>query len=146
MGFFEYYFDIDPTESREEVAVRCPFPHISPSGEEYMEAHPSAHVNVKSRTFHCKVCNQGHSEVTMITKLFNTTFGNATRLSKLFSNDETVEQWDEYTELTPEGIELGKSLGISEEVMRELHVANNTTDTLMFPVFMKKKLIDIRKI
>lgn len=144
MGFFEYYFNIDPTENREEVAVRCPFPHTSPNGGEYMETHPSAHVNVKSRTFHCKVCNQGHSEVTLITKLYNTTFGNATRLSKLFNNDETLEQWEQYTELTPEGIALGKSLGISEEVLRDLHVANNTADTLMFPVFMKDKLIDIR--
>lgn len=144
MGFFEYYFNIDPTENREEVAVCCPFPHTSPNGGEYMESHPSAHVNVKSRTFHCKVCNQGHSEVTLITKLFDTTFGNATRLSKLFNNDETLEQWTEYTNLTPEGIELGKSLGISEEVLKELHVANNTPDTLMFPVFLKDKLIDIR--
>jgi len=144
MGFFEYYFNIDPTENREEVAVRCPFPHISPTGGEYMESHPSAHVNVKSRTFHCKVCNQGHSEVTLITKLYNTTFGNATRLCKLFNNDETLEQWEQYTELTPEGVSLGKSLGISEDVLKELHVANNTPDTLMFPVFMKDKLIDIR--
>jgi hypothetical protein len=144
MGFFEYYFNIDPTENREEVAVCCPFPHTSPNGGEYMESHPSAHVNVKSRTFHCKVCNQGHSEVTLITKLFDTTFGNATRLSKLFNNDETLEQWTEYTNLTPEGIELGKSLGISENVLKELHVANNTPDTLMFPVFLKGKLIDIR--
>lgn len=144
MGFFEYYFNIDVSENREEVAVCCPFPHTSPTGGEYMEAHPSAHVNIKSRTFHCKVCNQGHSEVTMITKLYNTTFGNATRLSKLFNNDETLEQWDEYTQLTPEGVELGKTLGISEEVLKELHVANNTNDTLMFPVFMKNKLIDIR--
>lgn len=144
MGFFEYYFNIDPTENREEVAVRCPFPHISSTGEEYMESHPSAHVNIKSRTFHCKVCNQGHSEITLITKLYNTTFGNATRLSKLFNNEETLEQWEQYTELTTKGLELGKSLGISEEVMKELHVANNTDDTLMFPVFMKDKLIDIR--
>lgn len=144
MGFFEYYFNIDPTEYREEVAVRCPFPHTSAEGVEYYETHPSAHVNIKSRTFHCKVCNQGHSEVTLITKLYNTTFGNATRLNKVFSNDETLEQWEQYTELTPEGVELGTSLGISEEVLKELHVANNTADTLMFPVFMKDKLIDIR--
>lgn len=144
MGFFEYYFNIDPTESREEVAVCCPFPHTSSEGVEYYEAHPSAHVNLKNRTFHCKVCNQGHSEITLITKLYNTTFGNATRLSKLFSNDETLEQWKEYTQLTDEGKALGESLGISEQVMEELHVANNTADTLMFPVFMKDKLIDIR--
>lgn len=144
MGFFEYFFKVDDTEGREEVAVCCPFPHTSPTGVQYHEEHPSAHINLKSRTFHCKVCNQGHSEITLITKLYDTTYGNATRLSKVFNNEETLAQWSEYTELTPAGAELGESLGISKEVLDELHVANNTEDTLMFPVFMHDKLIDIR--
>ena len=144
MGFFEHYFGIDDTEGREEIAVCCPFPHTSLEGTQYFEHNPSAHVNLKSRTFHCKVCNQGHSEITLITKLYDTTYGNATRLSKVFSNEETLEQWNNYTNLTPGGIELGEKLGISKEVMEELHVANNTDDTLLFPVFMKDKLIDIR--
>ena len=88
MGFFEYYFDVTDDGGREEVAVRCPFPHTTPAGEEYYEANASAHVNIKSRTFHCKVCNQGHSEVSLITKLFSTTYGNATRLVKVFNNEE----------------------------------------------------------
>ena len=144
MGFFEYFFGIDETEGKEEVAVCCPFLHTSPSGAQYHEEHPSAHINLKSRTFHCKVCNQGHSEITLITKLYDTTYGNATRLSKVFSNEETLEQWNTYTNLTPSGIELATKLGISKEVAEELHVANNTDDTLLFPVFMKDKLIDIR--
>ena len=144
MGFFEYFFGIDDTEGKEEVAVCCPFLHTSPTGTQYHEEHPSAHVNLKSRTFHCKVCNQGHSEITLITKLYDTTYGNATRLSKVFNNEETLEQWNSYTALTPSGIELGTKLGISKEVLEELHVANNTDDTLLFPVFMKDKLIDIR--
>ncbi len=144
MGFFEYFFGIDEVEGKEEVAVCCPFLHTSPSGAQYHEEHPSAHVNLKSRTFHCKVCNQGHSEITLITKLFDTTYGNATRLSKVFSNEETLEQWNTYTNLNPSGVQLGESLGISKEVLEELHVANNTDDTLLFPVFMKGKLIDIR--
>ena len=144
MGFFEYFFNIDATEGREEVAVCCPFPHTNPSGTLYHEEHPSAHVNLKSRTFHCKVCNQGHSEITLITKLYDTTYGNATRLNKVFNNEETLEQWNTYTNLNPSGVALGESLGITKEVMEELHVANNTDDTLLFPVFMKDKLIDIR--
>ena len=144
MGFFEYYFDVDDAEGREEIAVCCPFPHTAPDGTQYHEEHPSAHINLKSRTFHCKVCNQGHSEITLITKLFDTTYGNATRLSKVFNNEETLSQWDAYTSLNKAGLKLGESLGISKEVLEELHVANNTDDTLMFPVFMKNKLIDIR--
>ena len=144
MGFFEHYFKIEDTEGREEVAVCCPFPHTSPAGVQYYEQNPSAHVNLKSRTFHCKVCNQGHSEITMITKLYDTTYGNATRLSKVFNNEETLEQWEEYTNLNPSGVALGEKLGISKETMEELHVANNTDDTLLFPVFIRNKLIDIR--
>jgi len=144
MGFFEYYFEVDDTEGREEVAVCCPFPHKTPEGVEYFEHNPSAHINLKSRTFHCKVCNQGHSEITLITKLYDTTYGNATRLSKVFNNEETIGQWKEYTTLSNSGVALGESLGISKETMKELHIANNTDDSLMFPVFMKDKLIDIR--
>ena len=144
MGFFEYYFDVTDDGGREEVAVRCPFPHTTPTGEEYYETNASAHINIKSRTFHCKVCNQGHSEVSLITKLFSTTYGNATRLVKVFNNEETLEQWKLYTTLSPSAIQLGESLGISKEVMEELHVADGTEGTLLFPVFIKDKLIDIR--
>lgn len=144
MGFFEYYFDITSESGREEQAVRCPFPHTTPDGTEYYETNPSAHINVKSRTFHCKVCNQGHSEVSFIAKLYSTTYGNATRLSKVFNNEETLAQWKQYTTLSTSAKELIKTLGISEEVAKELHIANNVEGTLLFPVFMKDKLVDIR--
>ena len=91
MGFFEYYFDVSNEDNVEEVAVRCPFPHTTSSGAEYYESNPSAHINTKTRMFHCKVCNQGHSEISLITKLYDTTYGNATRLVKVFNNDETED-------------------------------------------------------
>lgn len=144
MGFFEYYFDVSNEDNVEEVAVRCPFPHTTSSGAEYYESNPSAHINTKTRMFHCKVCNQGHSEISLITKLYDTTYGNATRLVKVFNNDETLEQWKQYTTLSTEAIALADSLGISKQVLEELHVANNVEGTLLFPVFMQDKLIDIR--
>ena len=144
MGFFEYYFDLTNESNREEVAVRCPFPHTTPNGVQYYETNPSAHINIKNRMFHCKVCNQGHSEVSFITKLYNTTYGNATRLSKVFNNEETLEQWKQFTTLSTGALQLADSLGISKEVLEELHVANNVEGTLLFPVFMHNKLIDIR--
>lgn len=144
MGFFEHYFDIVNEGNNEEVAVRCPFPHTTSSGVEYYEANPSAHVNIKSRMYHCKVCNQGHSEISFITKIFDTTYGNATRLVKVFNNEETLEQWNQYTDLSDGARELAHSLGITDKVIEELHIANNAEGTLLFPVFMKDKLIDIR--
>jgi hypothetical protein len=144
VGFFEHYFDIVNDGGNEEVAVRCPFPHVTPTGVEYYESNPSAHINTKTRMFHCKVCNQGHSEISFITKIFDTSYGNATRLAKVFNNDETLDQWKQYTTLSTDAIALAESLGISKEVLEELHVANNVEGTLLFPVFMKDKLVDIR--
>lgn len=146
MGFFEHYFGID-ADGREEVAVNCPFPHTTSQGAMYYESTPSAHVNVHKRTFHCKVCNQGHNEVSFISKIMQCTFGNATRLTKVFNNDETLEQWKAYTQLDQQGLALAESLGITEEVARALHLhySKMEPNTLVFPVFMMNKLIDIRK-
>lgn len=88
MGFFERFFGI--SEDADEVAVRCPFPHRTESGLEYFETNPSAHVNTKQRLFHCKVCNQGHSETAFIAKVLECTYGNAARLAKVFNNSEEI--------------------------------------------------------
>ena len=144
MGFFEYYFGITNDSYHEETAVCCPFPHSTPSGAQYYETNPSAHVNLTNRMFHCKVCNQGHSEISFITKLYETTYGDATRLAKVFNNTETLEEWDSFTALNQDGAALVKSLGISEETARALHIANVTPDAIMFPVTMRGKLIDVR--
>lgn len=69
MGFFEHYFNIE--DSGDEHAVCCPFPHHTNTGLEYYETNPSAHVNTKDRLFHCKVCNEGHSEVSLLRLYYN---------------------------------------------------------------------------
>lgn len=142
MGFFEYYFNI--TGDAEEERVCCPFPHYTNEHKEYFESNPSAHVNLKRRMFHCKVCNQGFTEVMFISKQLECTCGNATKLTKLFNNTETLEQWEQYTALSDTAKQLAISLGITEQVISELHIANNTEGTLLFPVFFMNKLIDIR--
>lgn len=144
MGYFEYRFDID-NGSCEEVPVKCPFPHYTPNGDVYYEQHASAHVNLQSRVFHCKVCDAGYNEVSFVSKDLGCTLGNATRLIKLYNNSETLQMWQAATRLTEAGLALAKSLGISEEVAVDLNIANETDDTLMFPVFIGDKLIDIRK-
>lgn len=141
MPFFERYFGID--ETGEEVAVCCPFPHHTANGIEYTESHASAHVNTKNRLFHCKVCNTGLSEVAFIAKLYECTYGNAVRISKVFNNEEDVNEWDSCTSLDEDARTLAHDLGISDEVLTELKVAG-TTGSLQFPVFLNDKLIDIR--
>lgn len=141
MGFFERYFDTDTDE--EEVAVCCPFPHHTDNGVAYTESNPSAHINTRRRLFHCKVCNQGYSEVVFITKVLQCTYGNAARLVRVFNNQEDIQEWDDCTSLKDSARELAHSFNISDEVLAELHVAGED-NLLQFPVFLYNKLIDIR--
>lgn len=142
MGFFEYYFKLDKVSGEETVP--CPFPHHTHNGLSYQETHPSAHVNLTDRVYHCKVCCEGYNEITFMTKLLGCTYGGATKLSKAFNNSETLEEWCRTTALDASGKQLASSLGISDEVCAELHIANPTTMGIAFPVFMYKKLVDIR--
>lgn len=144
MGFFEYYFGI--TEYKENVPVCCPFPHTTDSGVEYFEHHPSAHVSLSKRMFHCKVCQRGYSEATFVMNLLNCTFANATRLIAAFSNTETYDEWIHCCEITDAGRELAHSYGITDEVIEQLKMASQETmpGVLSFPVFYMKKLLDVR--
>lgn len=141
MGFFERYFDI--AEDGEEIAVCCPFPHHTSTGMAYKETNASAHVNTAQRLFHCKVCGQGYSEVSFITKVLSCTYGNAARLVKVFNNKEDLEEWNNCTSLKDSARELAHSLNITDEVLEDLHVAGEG-NILQFPVFILDKLIDIR--
>lgn len=144
MGFLTDYFNI--TDEKTEVPVCCPFPHYTESGLEYMESHPSAHVNTEENLFHCKVCGESGSEITMISKLLGCSSPVAHKLQRCFNSDETIDEWDKET-LTEATKKRVLELGISEEVMNELHIRtpNYTEDIIAFPVFMYDHLIDIRQ-
>ena len=146
MGFFEHYFDID--NSNEEMAVCCPFPHTTAQGAEYRESNPSASVNIKKRLFHCAACGASHNELSFIQKVYECTFGNAARIVKVFNNAEDLEQWEQYmhTDAATQAAAKAQalSLGISEQVFNELRIASSVAGILMFPVFINKKLVDIR--
>lgn len=144
MGFLTDYFDI--TDEKTEVAVCCPFPHYTESGLEYMESHPSAHVNTEENLFHCKVCGESGSEITMISKLLGCSSPVAHKLQRCFNSDETIAEWDKET-LTEATKNRALNLGISEDVINELHIKTPTftEDVIAFPVFMYDHLIDIRQ-
>ena len=144
MGFLLDYFDI--TDEKTEVAVCCPFPHYTESGLEYMESHPSAHVNTEENLFHCKVCGESGSEITMISKLLGCSSPVAHKLQRCFNSDETIEEWDKEN-LTEATKNRALSLGISESVIDELHIKTPTytDDIIAFPVFMYDHLIDVRQ-
>lgn len=144
MGFLTDYFDI--IEDKTEVAVCCPFPHYTESGQEYMESHPSAHVNTEEHLFHCKVCGESGSELTMISKLLGCSSPVAHKLQRCFNSDETISEWEKET-LSEASKNRALSLGISEEVIEELKIKTPeyTEDIMAFPVFMYDHLIDIRQ-
>ena len=144
MGFLTDYFDI--IEDKTEVAVCCPFPHYTESGQEYMESHPSAHVNTEEHLFHCKVCGESGSELTMISKLLGCSSPVAHKLQRCFNSDETISEWEKET-LSEASKNRALNLGISEEVIEELKIKTPeyTEDIMAFPVFMYDHLIDIRQ-
>lgn len=141
--FFEDYFEIDGTTT--ETNVICPFPHRTINGITYLESNPSAHVNTQDRVFHCKSCGVGHNETSFIQQILGCSFIYAKRLLNCFKTDEYLLQWKQDTKLSETSKALANSLGISDEVLAELHVASSDTDSLMFPAFMYDHLIDVRK-
>lgn len=144
MGFLTDYFNI--VADRTEVPVCCPFPHYTENGQEYMESHPSAHVNTVENLFHCKVCGEAGSEQTMMQKLLGCNSPVAHRLQRCFDSDETIDEWNKET-LTEATKNRALSLGISEEVIKELNIKTPeyTDNIIAFPVFMYDHLIDIRQ-
>lgn len=144
MGFLLDYFNI--TDEKTEVPVCCPFPHYTPSGQEYMESRPSAHVNTEEGLFHCKVCGESGSEITMISKLLGCSSPVAHKLQRCFNSDETIDEWDKET-LTEATKNRVLNLGISEEIINELHIKTPTytDDVIAFPVFMYDHLVDVRQ-
>lgn len=142
MGFFEHYFNL--VDGGTEAPVCCPFPHATPNGIPYTETHASASVNLKEKLFHCNVCNIGHSEVSFIKAVLNCTFGNALRINKAFQSSQTVSVWDQYCKLSEQGTDICTAFGITDQVIKELHIANRVDGTLDFPVFLHEQLVDVR--
>jgi len=145
MSFLTEFFDIN--EESGEVAVCCPFPHITTGGMTYLEHNPSAHVNTTTMLYHCKVCGTGYSEAQFIQQLLGCGVADAKKIQHCFTTTEDLHDWNDSTILTTASKERGLALGISEEVLRELNVSTpaGTGDLIAFPVFMFDHLLDIRK-
>lgn len=145
MSFLAYFFGTH--EDRNEIAVRCPFPHVVPDTNlTYMEQHPSAHVNLEKGMFHCKACGRGHSEASFIKEILGCSYNTGVRLSAAFKQNESenLDTWLSETRLTDENREQLHSLGVSDAVINELHICTAPTGASCFPVFMYDKLLDIR--
>ena len=142
-SFFEYYFS-EYDFSKRETAVCCPFPHHTNSGLEYQETNPSAHINLDKGLFHCKVCDKGLSETAFISELLGCSYESANKIAKMFTTKEDKYIWDKNYVLPDDVLAKCEELGISKEVVEELHIKSELGDDIAFPVLMYDKLLDVR--
>lgn len=142
MSFFHDFFGIVGDSG--EQAVCCPFEHHTATGIPYLESRPSAHVNLSEGLFHCKACGAGHNEQSFIQKILGCDLVMARKLISCFKNDEDLNLWNKETLKVTQEHKLIQQLGISDELIEELHLADNKTNGIMFPVFMYNHLVDIR--
>ena len=142
-SFFEYYFSEYDFEKK-ETAVCCPFPHHTESGVEYQETIPSAHINLDKGVFHCKVCEKGLSEVSFISEILGCKYEAASKIASLYRDVENLHSWNQL-KLNPRTKEICNELGISDEVIKELHLkTENREEDIAFPVLMYGKVVDVR--
>ena len=142
-SFFEYYFSEYDFEKK-ETAVCCPFPHHTESGAEYQETIPSAHINLDKGVFHCKVCEKGLSEVSFISEILGCKYEAASKIASLYRDVENLHSWNQL-KLNPRTKEICNELGISDEVIEELHLkTENREEDIAFPVLMYGKVVDVR--
>lgn len=142
-SFFEYYFSEYDFEKK-ETAVCCPFPHHTESGVEYQETIPSAHINLDKGVFHCKVCEKGLSEVSFISEILGCKYEAASKIASLYRDVENLHSWNQL-KLNPRTKEICNKLGISDEVIEELHLkTENREEDIAFPVLMYGKVVDVR--
>ena len=142
-SFFEYYFSEYDFEKK-ETAVCCPFPHHTESGVEYQETIPSAHINLDKGVFHCKVCEKGLSEVSFISEILGCKYEAASKIASLYRDVENLHSWNQL-KLNPKTKEICNELGISDEVIEELHLkTENREEDIAFPVLMYGKVVDVR--
>ena len=142
-SFFEYYFS-EYNFEKKETAVCCPFPHHTESGVEYQETIPSAHINLDKGVFHCKVCEKGLSEVSFISEILGCKYEAASKIASLYRDVENLHSWNQL-KLNPRTKEICNELGISDEVIEELHLkTENREEDIAFPVLMYGKVVDVR--
>ena len=144
MSFLQYYFSIEG--SGNEVAVCCPFPHTTPgSQQQYLEQHPSAHVNLEEGLFHCKACGRGMSEPAFIAEVLGCTYGKAMQIKHLCENEQDLYYWKtKALPLADESRQLLAGFTISDQVMADLQLSTDEHGAIGFPVFVHDRLLDIR--
>lgn len=143
-SFLADYFNL--LEGTGEHAVCCPFPHTLTDGKEYLENRASAHVNTSTGLFHCKACGRGYNEQEFIQEIAGCDKWDSSKVYNVFLRSQSPTEWETSITLTEDSHRKAESLGISEEVIKELQIKTppKEQDTLAFPVIMFNRIVDIR--
>ena len=146
MNFFKKYFNIKEEDvmGNGEYQVCCPFPHKDLVGNEYMEKNPSAHINPKLNVLHCKVCGEGWSEASLLSKVEGIPYREALRVLHLMDT-RGGHSWENkmiMLKQSPMTLELIESLGLTS--MIDTLQLGFSGDGIDFPVFMYGDLMDVR--
>ena len=145
MSFMYSYFGL--TEGTGEQAVCCPFPHRLTNGTTYLENRPSAHVNTDTGLFNCKACGVGLNDFQFtqeITGQPETT--HVSNITNAFLEAPTELEWEMSHELTEASHAKARSLGISDQVIKDLKLKSPTKqpEAIAFPVIMFGQIVDVR--
>lgn len=147
--FFEQYFkhrgeQVEPN-ARNEVMVRCPFEH-----DKGYEQQASASFNTKRRIFKCFACaaedrEDGMSETSFISKIFDTTYDNAATLKKLFKPGDLSSLEKATTNLLSHKkyMEYLNERGITDEAVKKYKLGY-AGDGIIYPVTLNGILVDTR--
>lgn len=145
MEFFKKFFDGKMRILNSgEAAVCCPFPHYDENGQPYYEKVHSAHINMDSSLFHCKVCGQGMSEAAFLSKIQGIGYKDALKLLKQLNSDN--EDWDQERKnfLNNGGpqqtwLDLGLDLNLADKLQ-----IGYEGEGISFPVYVYGEILDVR--
>lgn len=133
--------------ARGEIQVCCPFPH---DGGHY-EKNASASFNVKQRIYKCFTCTaedreRGMSETSFISRVFDTTYDNSTKLRKMII-DGDIDNLSVTTDNLLNNQTLKKYLnntrGLTDDTI-VTYKLGYTGDGITYPIILHNLLFDVR--
>jgi 5S rRNA maturation endonuclease (ribonuclease M5) len=145
MEFFKKYFVSYKEYDTGELEVLCPFPHTDEKGQQYYEAHPSAHISQSKNLFHCKVCGVGLSETAFLSRVQGISYKDAIILLKDLE-DNKQGSWEQPRSNFLSSQTVRKSwygLGLNDETQETLQIGYEG-EGFSFPVYIYGELLDIR--
>lgn len=146
---FERIFPNAELKMNGEADVLCPFEH-----SKGYDTRPSAHINFDKRLFHCKTCaaegrfdNGGLSEISFISKYYNVTYTQASKLLSSMDTDGIAEDaWSTAVDNLlqhEEAVSYLANRGITIDTIKEYQLGYEGSG-IVYPIFFNGVLVDKR--